>query len=363
MASTAAAPAPYITSSLPYTHSLPQQHTTPPSYPYQHQHPHVDSSLFAQDDQQVELTLIDLQLLCQEDEAEIHKLLIAAKEWGFLQVANHGVSCKLLCEIAEQAYHAFTLPAEAKARAEPAAGSGYGYFTKQSGANGKRQQLSEAFRLPLNPEHRADVIIKLWPEGNKAFSSVVEEYIAAVESILLQLLRSFASGLGLDPLQFTHDLSKDGIFAVLRMNFYNASSQPLPSLAFQAHSDPPILTILHQNGVDGLQILKDNKWIAVKPQLGSFVVNVGDMLQVMSNDLYPSVIHRVVMKSDKFRSSLVLAATPHPQAIVRPAPQLVTEQRPSQYVPFTMEEYFSSLDSVEYSASKSHLNKFRSIPT
>ncbi|KAJ7521272.1 hypothetical protein O6H91_19G044900 [Diphasiastrum complanatum] len=203
------------------------------------------SSLVAQDDQQADLPLIDLQLLCQEDAAEIHKLLIAAKEWGFLQVDNHGVSCRLLSEIEEQAYHAFTLPAEAKARAEPAPGSGHGYLPKQSGADDQRRQLSEAFRLPLNPDHRADMIIKLWPEGNEAFSSVVEDYIAAVESILLQVLRSFASGLGLDPLQFMHDLSKDGVSAVLRMNFYSASSQPSPSLAFQAHSDPQILTILH----------------------------------------------------------------------------------------------------------------------
>ncbi|KAJ7521270.1 hypothetical protein O6H91_19G044800 [Diphasiastrum complanatum] len=83
----------------------------------------------------------------------------------------------------------------------------------------------------------------------------------------------------------------------------------------------------------------------------------------MSNDLYRSVVHRVVMKSDKFRSSLVLAAAPHPQAIVRPAPQLVTEQRPSQYVPFTMEEYFSRMDFLAVNTSKCHLDKFRSIPT
>ncbi|KAJ7521284.1 hypothetical protein O6H91_19G045600 [Diphasiastrum complanatum] len=171
MASTA--PAPYITSSLPHTHSLPQQHTTPPSYPYQHQHPHMDSSLFVQDDQQVELPLIDLQLLCQEDAAEIHKLLIGAKEWGFLQVANHSVSCKLLSEIEQQAYHAFTLPAEAKARAEPAAGSAHGYLPKSSGADGKKPRLNEALRVPLNPEKRADMIIKLWPEGNEAFRWII----------------------------------------------------------------------------------------------------------------------------------------------------------------------------------------------
>ncbi|KAJ7521269.1 hypothetical protein O6H91_19G044700 [Diphasiastrum complanatum] len=339
---------------------LPQDTPAPSN---QHQYPHMHSSLFAQDDQQVELPLIDLQLLCQEDEAEIHKLLIAAKEWGFLQVANHGVSRKLRSEIEEQAYHAFTLPAETKARAEAAPGSAHGYLPKSSGADGNRPRLSEAFRLPLNPEKRADMIIKLWPEGNDTFSSVVEEYIAAVESILLQLLRSLASGLGLDPLQFTHDLSKDGNTAVLRMNFYSASSQPLPTLGFPAHSDPQILAILHQNSVDGLQILKDDKWIAVKPRPGSFVVNVGDTLQVMSHDMYPSVVHRVVMNSDHFRSSLVLAVAPHPQAIVRPAPQLVTEQRPSQYVPFTVEEYYSSMKSLPINAGKSNLDKFRIIPT
>ncbi|KAJ7521440.1 hypothetical protein O6H91_19G054700 [Diphasiastrum complanatum] len=307
------------------------------------------------------LPVVDLGLLCQGNEAEIQKLVMAAKEWGFLQVANHGVSRKLLNEMEDQACRAFALPGEAKMRAEPAAGSFHGYLSK-SEDNVSRMLWSEALRLPLNPLQREDVITKLWPEGNAAFSSAVEKYIATVEQILLQLLKNLASGIGLDPLHFTQDVSNDGHSAVLRMNFYPTSSKSsAPTLGLVAHSDPQVLTILHQNGVDGLQILKDDKWVAVKVRRGSFVVNVGDILQVMSNDLYTSVVHRVVMKRDQFRVTILCGMSLHPKAIVRPAPELVTDKRTLQYRPFTPEEYFISLLSNGV-YGKTHLDRFKTSP-
>ncbi|KAJ7522356.1 hypothetical protein O6H91_18G007900 [Diphasiastrum complanatum] len=334
-----------------------------PSHDYQQHHTHMDSSHgpVAQDQilTHAELPVIDLKLLSHADEAEIQKLLMAVKEWGFFQVANHDVPCKLFSEIEEQASHVFALPFEAKTRAEPAAGSFHGYLTKSLGEDGKMLQLSEALRLPLNPQHRSDMIMKFWPEGNEAFSFVVEEYIAAVEPVLLQLLRSLALGLGLDPLQFTHNLSNDANFSALRMNIYTASSQPSPTLGLVAHSDASLLTILHQSCVDGLQIRKDDKWIAITPQVGFFVVNVGDMLQVMSNDIFPSVVHRVIKNNNKCRSSVAYLKVPHPQFIVRPMPQLVSHQQPSQYSPFTAEEYYTSMSTHRLIDGKSNLDRFR----
>ncbi|KAJ7521287.1 hypothetical protein O6H91_19G045700 [Diphasiastrum complanatum] len=164
---------PYITS-LSRTLSHPPTPTptptpTPPSHDQQQRGPQImDSS--DQLSAQGELPLIDLRLLCHADEAEIQKLVVAAKEWGFLQVANHGVPCKLLSKVEEQACRAFALPVEAKTRAKPAAGSFHGYiFPKSSKEDGKGLPLSEAIRLPLNPEHRAEMIFKFWPEGDEAF--------------------------------------------------------------------------------------------------------------------------------------------------------------------------------------------------
>ncbi|KAJ7531216.1 hypothetical protein O6H91_14G036600 [Diphasiastrum complanatum] len=344
--------------------------TPPPSHHDQQPHPcHMQSSQLVAHDQyclitQAELPVVDLGLLCHGDEAEMQKLVMAVKEWGFFEVANSCVPLKLLSEIEEQVSHVFALPFEAKIRAEPAAGSFHGYLARSSGEDGKMLQLSEALRLPLNPQHRSDMIIQLWHEGNEAFSSVVEEYIAAVETILLQLLKSLALGLGLDPLQFTHNLSNDANFSTLRMNIYNDSSQSSPTdLGLVAHSDASLLTILHQSSVDGLQIRKDDKWIAIKPRIGFFVVNVGDMLQVMTNDLLLSVVHRVVKTSNKCRSSVVFIKVTHPQFIVRPIPQLVSEHRPSQYLPFTADEYYTSMSSNRLLDGKSNLDRFRISPT
>ncbi|KAJ7551796.1 hypothetical protein O6H91_06G029000 [Diphasiastrum complanatum] len=362
----------HASSSFLLSHHRPStpRRTPPPSHHAQQQHPcHMDSSQLVAHDQFFTqgaemLPLVDLGLLCHADKAEVQKLVMAVKEWGFFEVANSGVPLKLLSEIEEQVSHVFALPLEAKTRAEPAAGSFHGYLTKSSGEDGKMLQLSEALRLPLNPQHRSDMIIQFWPEGNEAFSSVVEKYIAAVDTVLLQLLKSLALGLGLDPLQFTRNLSNDANFSALRMNIYPASSQSSPTLGLVAHSDASILTILHQSSVAGLQIRKDEKWIAIKPRLGFFVVNVGDMLQVMSNDLFPSVVHRVVKNNNKCRSSVAFIKVTHPEFIVGPVPELVSQQqRTSPYHPFTAEEYYTSMTSHGLLDGKSNLDRFRISPT
>ncbi len=110
-------------------------------------------------------------------------------------------------------------------------------------------------------------------------SSAVEEYMAAVEGLARRLLELLTEGLGLEAGHFNQYLEKERMTS-MRFNFYPPCPEPSLAIGLRAHTDPHLLTILHQDSVDGLQVQIDGKWILVKPRPDCFVVNIGDLFQV-----------------------------------------------------------------------------------
>ncbi|KAH7422064.1 hypothetical protein KP509_13G088700 [Ceratopteris richardii] len=122
--------------------------------------------------------------------------------------------------------------------------------------------------------------------------------------------------------------------SVVRFNYYPPCPQPSLTLGLGAHSDPHLLTLLHQDLVGGLQICKDGLWMAVRPMPGALVVNIGDALQVWSNDHYKSVEHRAVCNSLRSRLSMGFFLTPMDDATICPL-----KLSSPHYKPFTWKEY------------------------
>ncbi|CAK7350310.1 unnamed protein product [Dovyalis caffra] len=83
--------------------------------------------------------------------------------------------------------------------------------------------------------------------------------------------------------------------------------------------------------VEGLQIRKSGKWIPVKPLPDSFVVNVGDMSEIVTNGIYRSTYHRATVNSMKDRLSMATFYSPNLDSEMGPAPSLVTPETPAQY--------------------------------
>jgi len=81
-------------------------------------------------------------------------------------------------------------------------------------------------------------------------------------------------------LEFFDDLTQS-----TRMNYYPPCPQPENVIGLNPHSDADCLTILLQaNDIEGLQIRKDGRWISVKPLANAFVINIGDMFEVIDNN-------------------------------------------------------------------------------
>ncbi|XP_026383289.1 protein DMR6-LIKE OXYGENASE 2-like [Papaver somniferum] len=108
------------------------------------------------------------------------------------------------------------------------------------------------------------------------------------------------------------------------------------------HTDPNAITILLQDDVPGSQVLRDGKWIAVHPIPNTFIINIGDQIQAISNDKYKSVLHRAVVNCDKERFSIPTFCCPSKEAVIGPASQLVDDEHPSLYKDFTYTEYFGT---------------------
>lgn len=115
--------------------------------------------------------------------------------------------------------------------------------------------------------------------GDCICSSTVEEYMVEIERLARQLLELLTEGLGLEPTRFNHYVDEDRMMS-MRFNLYPPCPQPELAIGLRAHTDPHLLTILHQDEIAGLQVHIDDEWVTVKPRPDCFVINIGDLFQV-----------------------------------------------------------------------------------
>nr|GMC79117.1 leucoanthocyanidin dioxygenase-like [Ipomoea batatas] len=126
----------------------------------------------------------------------------------------------------------------------------------------------------------------------------------------------------------------------LRVNFYPKCPQPDLAMGLSPHSDPGGLTfLLADSDVAGLQIFHGDKWITVKPLPNAFIINIGDQIQVMTNDIYKSVEHRVMANSEKERLSMALFYNPGGDVVVKPLEEVVSNDKPAMYPAMTYYQY------------------------
>ncbi|XP_007035887.2 PREDICTED: gibberellin 2-beta-dioxygenase 2 [Theobroma cacao] len=315
--------------------------------------------------QPIELPVIDLSA----ERSEVSKLIVeACEEYGFFKVINHGVSDDIIGQMEEEGLNFFTKPLSEKQKAGPATPFGYG--CKNIGFNGDIGEV-EYLLLDTNPLSVSQRSNSISNDPNK-FSSAVIGYIQAVRGLACEILDLMAEGLWVqDSSVFSRmikDVESDSLF---RLNHYppilckdretspsSFQSHSSSKVGFGEHSDPQILTILRSNDVSGLQIsLGDGVWVPVPPDPTAFCVNVGDVLQAMSNGRFLSVRHRALTNPYKSRTSMAYFGAPPLHACVTAPAELVTTNRPLLYRPFTWGEYKKASYSLRLGDSR--LDLFR----
>jgi isopenicillin N synthase-like dioxygenase len=231
---------------------------------------------------------------------------------GFLAIANHGVDDAVIEGVWAKTHAFFDRPADVKQRVRaPYAGYPYGYLGPGTEALAKSRNvdtppdLKESFNggpLAVPPDMTDPEALgfcyaaTIWPEGPEGFVDAWKAYYRSMEDLARRIMRVFATALGLDEHFF--DSYVDAPISALRaLNYPEQRVAPQPGqLRAGAHTDYGSLTILlPQPGSRGLEIIApDGQWTPVPPVPGAFVINIGDLMALWTNDRWVSTVHRVV---------------------------------------------------------------------
>ncbi|CAO1946478.1 unnamed protein product [Urochloa humidicola] len=265
----------------------------------------------------------------------------ACRDWGFFQVVNHGVRPELMRAAREAWRGFFRRPLEEKQRYANSPRTYEGYGSRLGVQKGAVLDWGDYFFLHIAPE-AAKSPEKFWPANPGNCKKVSEEYGRSVVRLCEVLMRVLSVSLGLDEAHFHRAFGGAACGATLRANYYPRCPQPDLTLGLSAHSDPGVLTVLlADEHVRGLQVRRGaGEWVTVQPVRDAFIVNVGDQIQILSNSMYKSVEHRVIVNAKEERISLALFFNPKGDVPISPAPELVTAaDGPPLYPPMTFDEY------------------------
>jgi len=264
--------------------------------------------------------------------AVAHQLDAAARQYGFFYASGHGVDLALIEQLARLSRVFFAQDEATKLRIPMSAGgrAWRGYFPTGGELTSNRPDWKEGLYLgsELGAEHprvRAGTLLhgaNLWPAID-GFRTTVLDYLAALTTLGHALMGGLALGLGLPQHWFAEHGTQDPL---ILLRLFNYPSRPVPPgtdalWGVGEHTDYGLLTMLWQDDVGGLQVRTDAGWIEAPPVPGTFVCNVGDMLDRMTGGRYRSVPHRVAINtSGRDRLSIPLFFDPDFDARVQPVP-------------------------------------------
>ncbi|XVF48009.1 hypothetical protein PTKIN_Ptkin03bG0155700 [Pterospermum kingtungense] len=276
----------------------------------------------------VSVPIIDVSLLLSSKD-ELQKLRLALESGGCFQAIGHGISGSFIDKVREVAKRFFGLPQEEKHKYSRGVNEveGYGHDLIVSGT----QVLDWNTRLFLRvfPEHQRK--LNLWPQNPNNFSVILHEYSTKLKQMMELLFKAMAASLNLEENSFSDQFGDNPVMQV-RFNFYPPCSRPDKVLGVKPHSDRSGVTVLLQDEeVEGLQIVKDGRWITVPVIPHALVVNLGDQMQIMSNGIFKSPVHRVLTNTDKLRISVAMFNEAEPEKEIGPVEDLIDDNRPRLY--------------------------------
>ncbi|KAK6931853.1 Isopenicillin N synthase-like, Fe(2+) 2OG dioxygenase domain [Dillenia turbinata] len=300
--------------------------------------------------EECELPLIDIRCLinagCKDGNNEKERVACmeaicqASSEWGFFQVVNHGISPKLLRGMRAEQIKLFETSFEKKSTCGLLNNSYR--WGNQAASNPIQFSWSEAFHVPLTKISEDTCYGEF-----TSLRDVMQEIAGAMSRLASLLANVLAERLCSQRRPF------EEITCFLRLNHYLPCPASVEMHGLVTHTDSDFLTILCQDHVGGLQLMKDSKWVAVKPMPDALIVNIGDLFQVWSNNIYKSVYHRVMANDKADRYSIAYFLCPSNDTLIGSC------KEPSVYRKFTFGQYRNQIQrDTKETGSKVGLPRF-----
>jgi isopenicillin N synthase-like dioxygenase len=300
------------------------------------------------------IPVVDLSQFVTGDASQqaefVEQLGKAFHEIGFVAVKNHGVPAELIDNFFQSAKDFFALPSEVKKQYEIpglAGQRGYTSFGKEHAKQSQVADLKEFYQIgqtvtdgdPIKSQYPDNVMVKEVPE----FTAYGDQLYKAFEVAGNHLLRAITRHLEL-PEDYFATRSHNGNSILRAIHYPPITEEPKSAIRAESHEDINLITLLVGASAGGLQLLNmDGEWLPIMPEEGELVINVGDMLQRLTNDYLKSTTHRVVNPPRELwhlpRLSIPFFLHPRSEMDLSCLEKCVTEENPLRYEPITAGEY------------------------
>lgn len=285
---------------------------------------------------------LDITRYDTDRDAFVAELGAAYRQWGFAGISNHGISQELI----DNAYAAFrtfyALPEETKKKyhlAGQGGARGYTPFGIETAKDSKHFDLKEFFHIGReiadDSKYRDVMPPNVWPEEVPEFKQYGLALYNALDALGARVLAALALHIGL-PEDFFVDKVDVGNSILRPIHYPPITTEDIPNVRAGAHGDINFITLLVGASTAGLEVRShDGEWVPFTSQGDTIVVNIGDMLQRLTNHVYPSTIHRVVNPAGDAarqpRYSVPFFLHPNPDFLIKTLPGCISAENPDRY--------------------------------
>lgn len=276
----------------------------------------------------------------------------AYEEFGFCGIKGHGIADSVIDNAYDAIREFFALPLEEKQLSSTVAGGARGYtqFGIETAKDSEHPDLKEFWHvgreMPAGVDAHPSLFPNVWPSQIADFKERVYPLYEGLDELGNQVLEALTVYLGL-PLDFFRSRSASGNSILRPLHYPPIEKRDTVSLRAAPHEDINLITLLIGSEEPGLEILtRAGEWIGVDTLPGTIVVNIGDMMQRLTNHLLPSTTHRVVnvpaAYTGESRYSIPYFFHPDPDFEIATLPGCITPDNPNRYPEsITADEYLT----------------------